>query len=157
MDVHSTEEPQEAVRARITGRNQLQRWPLPSVELLTLDSGVQLSYKARRLLGTEPAFCRTARCRTRRLPEVRVLTEDGDGSTMLLEYLGQPVSLAGAQAADGLALARQVVGETGTLPQDLPVYLDISTADRWAAGAEAVLGRLAELIETAGHGRGPRR
>jgi hypothetical protein len=149
VNVHSTEELQEAVGARITGRDQLQWWPLSSVELLTLDSGVQLVYKAQRLLVTEPAFYKTARCRTTRLPEVRVLTEDDDGSTMLLEYLGQPVSLANAQTADVLALARQVVGEIGALPQDLPVYLDISTADRWVTEAEAVLGRLAKLIETA--------
>jgi len=82
VNIHSTEELQEAVGARITGRNQLQWWPLSSVELLTLDSGVQLVYKAQRLLVTEPAFYRTARCRTTRLPEVRVLTEDDDGSTM---------------------------------------------------------------------------
>lgn len=147
--IHSTEELEAAVSARITGRSQLQWWPLSSVELLTLDSGLQLVYKAQRLLVTEPAFYRTARCRTTSLPEVRVLTEDDDGSTMLLEYLGQPVSLAGAQTADVLALARQVVGEIGELPQDLPVYLDISTADRWVTEAEAVLGRLARLIETA--------
>lgn len=135
--------------ARITGRDQLQCWPLSSVELLTLDSGVQLVYKAQRLLTTEPAFYRTARSRTTRLPQVRVLTEDDEGSTMLLEYLGQPVSVANAQPADVVALARQVVGEIGELPQDLPVYLDISTTERWIAEAEAVLGRLNKLIETA--------
>jgi hypothetical protein len=48
-----------------------------------------------------------------------------------------------------VALAKQVVGEIGALPQDLPVYLDISTADRWVSEAEAVLSRLAQLIETA--------
>jgi hypothetical protein len=149
VEIHSTEELEDAVGARITGRSQLQWWPLSSVELLTLDSGLQLVYKAQRLLVTEPAFYRSARGRTSRLPEVRVLTEDDDGSAMLLEYLGQPVSLAGARPAGVLALARQVAGELDALPQDLPVYLDISTAERWASEAEAVLGRLARLVETA--------
>lgn len=147
VQVHSTEELEDAVSARITGRSQLQWWPLSSVELLTLDSGLQLVYKAQRLLAIEPVFYRTAQRRTRRLPKARILTEDNDGSTMLLEYLGQPVSLAGLQPADVLALARQVVGEIGALPQDLPVYLDISTADRMVTEAEAVLGRLTKLIE----------
>jgi hypothetical protein len=66
--------------ARITGRSQLQWWPLSSVELLTLDSGRQLVYKAQRLLVTEPAFYRAARYRTERLPEAWVLTDDDDGS-----------------------------------------------------------------------------
>jgi hypothetical protein len=149
VQIHSTEELEETVGARITARSQLQWWPLSSVELLTLDSGLQLVYKAQRLLATEPAFYRAARSRTRRLPEARVLTEDDGGSTMLLEYLGQAVSLADAQAADVVALARQVVGEIGELPQDLPVYLDISTADRWVTEAEGVLSRLISLIETA--------
>jgi hypothetical protein len=149
VDVHSTGELEEAVSARITGRCQLQCWPLSSVELLTLDSGLQLVYKAQRLLVTEPAFYRTAGSRTKRLPQVRVLTEDDGGSTMLLEYLGRPVSLAGAQPADVVALARQVVSEMAALPQDLPVYLDISTADRWVTEVDAVLGRLTRLIETA--------
>jgi hypothetical protein len=149
VQIHSTEELEETAGARITSRSQLQWWPLSSVELLTLDSGLQLVYKAQRLLVTEPAFYRAAGSRTRRLPEARVLTEDDGGSTMLLEYLGQPVSLADAQAADVVTLARQVVGEIGELPQDLPVYLDISTADRWITEAEGVLSRLTKLIETA--------
>jgi hypothetical protein len=149
VQVHSTEELEATVGARITGRGQLRWWPLSSVELLTLESGRQLVYKAQRLLVTEPAFYRAARCRTKRLPEARVLTEDDDGSTMLLEYLGQPVSLTDAQPADVLALARQIVGEIAALPQDLPVYLDISTADHWVTEAEAVLGRMTKLIETA--------
>jgi hypothetical protein len=149
VQVHSTEELEQAVGAHITGRSQLQWWPLSSVELLNLHSGLQLIYKAQRLLVTEPAFYRTAQGRTSLLPEVRILTEDDDGSAMLLEYLGQPVSLADAQPADVLALAGQVVGEIGALPQDLPVYLDISTADRWVAEVEAVLDRLSRLIETA--------
>jgi hypothetical protein len=149
VDVHSTEELEEAVSARITGRCQLQWWPLSSVELLTLDSGLQLVYKAQRLLVTEPAFYRAAGCRTKRLPQVRVLTEDDGGSTMLIEYLGRPVSLADAQPADVVALASRVVGEIGALPQHLPVYLDISTADRWVTEVEEVLGRLTKLVETA--------
>ncbi len=149
VEVHATEELEEAVSARITSRSQLQWWPLSSVELLTLDSGRQLVYKAQRLLATEPAFYRMARYRTKRLPAAQVLTETGDGSTMLLEYLGRPVSLADQQPADVVALARQVVAEIGVLPQDLPVYLDISSADRWVAEAEAVLGRLTKLIEAA--------
>lgn len=149
VQVHSTEELEQAVSARIIGRSQLQWWPLSSVELLTLDSGLHLIYKAQRLLLTEPAFYRTAQGRTSLLPEARILTDDEDGSAMLLEYLGQPVSLADAQPADVLALARQVVGELGALPQDLPVYLDISTADRWITEAEAFLDRLARLIDEA--------
>jgi hypothetical protein len=152
VQVHSTGELEEAVSARITARSQLQWWPLSSVELLTLASGVKLVYKAQRLLFTEPAFYRSAGCRTGRLPKARVLTEDDDGSTMLLEYLGQPISLADAQTPDVLALARQVVGEIAALPRDLPVYLDISTTDRWVGEAEAVLERLTRLIETAQFG-----
>jgi hypothetical protein len=147
VEVHSTEELEDAVSARITNRSQLQWWPLSSVELLTLDSGLQLVYKTQRLLVTEPAFYRAARDRTERLPQARVLTDDDDGSAMLLEYLGQPVALADMKTADVVALARQVTDEIGALPQDLPVYLDISTGDRWSAEADAVLGRLAKLIE----------
>jgi hypothetical protein len=149
VEIDSTEELEDAIGAHVTGRIQLQWWPLSSVELLTLESGRQVVYKAQRLLVIEPAFYRTAQGRTNRLPTAQVLTADDDGSTMLLEYLGQPVSLAGAQPADIVALARQVVGEIGALPQDLPVYLDISTADHWVSEAEAVLGRLTKLIETA--------
>jgi hypothetical protein len=75
VQVHSNEELERAVGAHISSRSQLQWWPLSSVELLTLDSGLQLIYKAQRLLVTEPAFYRAAQGRTSLLPEARILTD----------------------------------------------------------------------------------
>lgn len=60
VDIHSTEEPQEVVGARLTGRSQLQWWPLSSVELLTLDSGVA---EAEAVLGRLTKLIETAQFR----------------------------------------------------------------------------------------------
>lgn len=145
LQVHSTVELSALLEVEIVGREQLRAWPLSSVELLTCADGARLVYKAQRLLTVEPAFYRAARG-VPLLPACRVLTEDDESSTMVLAYLEQPFAFDASTEEAVVRAARTVVDAIGTLPQDLPVFVAIDTAERWAEEVEWTLRGLSMLI-----------
>lgn len=63
--------------------------------------------------------------------------EPGHGGRLVvggkLEHLDRPVHVDGLQHDEVVQLARDVVDVIGTLPSDLPTYLDLGTTDRWLA------------------------
>jgi len=147
--MHSTPELEMLLGEPVVERQPLHSWPLSTVERLTTMSGVRWVYKAQRAPTFEPEFYE--RVRSPLLPGSRLLSHDGAYSTMLFEFIDAPLmrDLAlpdAALAHHGRALVRAL----GEIDEEVPVYVDISTVERWAAFVEAVLTGLAELV---GEGR----
>ena len=131
-------------------RAPVHAWPLSSVERLTTSSGVRWIYKAQRAPTCEPDFYE--RVRSPLLPGSRLLSRDSVYSTMLFEFIDAPLlrDLA-LPTAEQLGASRSCpgCGDRRDRPdpgQDLPVYVDISTAERWQAFVKVVLAGLAELV-----------
>ena len=140
MRVHATEDLEALLGDAITARTQLRRWPLSLVELLETASGCRVVYKAQRLLTVEPRIYDAARGRTSLLPSCRVLTDDGESSTMLIEHLDRPFDVIDVDAA------REVVAAINALPTDLPTYVDISSPDRWYELVDQALTDWSRLV-----------
>jgi hypothetical protein len=145
VDVHSTDELASLLGAEVTGRRQLRAWPLSSVEQLDLADGSTWVYKAQRLLTVEPAFYLAAGS-TPLLPACRVLTQDAESSTLLLEHLSRPWPLGGRSEASILRDAQMVVEAISSLPPGLPAFVEIDTSERWAMEVDWTLQGVSQLI-----------
>jgi hypothetical protein len=145
-EVHSDDELGALLGSTVRRRTRLRCWPLSLVEQVETVAGERWIYKAQRLMPVEPSFYRAIAGRTSVAPAARVLTDDGKSSTMLLEHLGSPVSIAGLSASAIVTFAREVVSAIGTLPHGLPSHLDWGSIESWQRVADWVTDGLADLV-----------
>jgi hypothetical protein len=145
-DVHTTDELDALLGSPVVRRDELQCWPLSLVQEVETASGERWIYKAQRLMPVEPRFYEAVAGRTTVVPSARVLTDDGVSSTMLLEHLGSPVSVAGLTEPEVITFCREIVAAVGTLPPGLPHHLDWGSAESWHECADWVLDGLGALV-----------
>jgi hypothetical protein len=143
--VHTTPELELLLGESLADRRSVHAWPLSAVERLTTASGVRWIYKTQRAPTYEPEFYE--RVRSPLLPGSRLLTRDSVYSTMLFEFIDAPLIRDLALPPDELARhGHALVAAINGIDDDVPVYVDISTVERWRTFAEAVLSGLAELV-----------
>jgi hypothetical protein len=143
--VHTTPELELLLGESLADRRPVHTWPLSEVERLTTASGVRWIYKTQRAPTCEPDFYE--RVRSPLLPGSRLLSRDSVYSTMLFEFIDAPLMRDLALPPDALARhGNALIAAISGIREDVPVYVDISTVERWRAFAETVLSGLAELV-----------
>lgn len=130
----------------VSDRRTLHEWPLSCVERLVLEDGRRLVYKAQSLPTVEPEFYLNASSPV--LSAVDVLFREGKYSSLTMEYLDIPhlwdLHLSEADLRQiGMGL-RDVIQQ---VQGDYPVYLDISSWDRWQAVMAEMTADLRGLVQ----------
>lgn len=143
--LHDDDELARALDARIASRDTIHAWPLSCVQAVGLDGGTRLIYKSQLPPTVEPVFYQ--RATSTLLPGYRLLGRLGDCDTMAIDWIDAPLlSDAVSNEYELLARGRRIVAEIGEIAGDLPTYLDIASAEAWAAVTGQVLDRYAALI-----------
>ncbi|MBI1257090.1 MAG: phosphotransferase [Chloroflexi bacterium] len=126
-------------------RKTIHEWPLSLVQKLTLADGRALVYKSQLPPTVEPEFYAAASSPL--LPGSQALGNLGDCAIMTFDWIDAPLLRDEAYSASALVHhGRRVIEQIGAITGDLPVYLDIGSAEKWAAECEFVFERLATLI-----------
>lgn len=128
----------------VVRRDTVAAWPLSWTQKVTLSSGRAFAYKAMLPPLIESDFYAAATSAL--LPGHRhVGTFDGCDN-ILIEWIDSPsLADAGIGESDMLTRAIAVVKEIGGMPQDLPVYLDVGTPEKWSSEVTATVHRLRQL------------
>jgi hypothetical protein len=122
--LHASEELGELLGAPVVGRRTIHEWPLSCVQELRLADGGRWIYKAQLPPTVEPEFYATASS-----PLLVRWLDVGSGA-LLLEFVDAPTLTGGAEA---------VVRSIGEIEGEVPVYVDVGTAERWEAYVRATL------------------
>jgi hypothetical protein len=143
--LHTTPELELLLGEPLADRRSVHAWPLSAVERLTTASGARWIYKTQRTPTCEPDFYE--RVRSPLLPGSRLLSRDSVYSTMLFEFIDAPLMRDLALPPDELARhGNALVAAIRGIGEDVPVYVDISTVERWRVFAETALSGLTELV-----------
>jgi hypothetical protein len=143
--MHSDNELAETLGIDIVERETIHQWPLSCVQRLLLDDGTKLIYKSQLLPTVEPEFYESASSAL--LLGHRVLEKLGDCATMVIDWTDAPLlrDVAGSDV-ELVRHGRQVVAQIGEIRGELPVYLDVGSADTWLAAGEVALEKLRKLV-----------
>jgi Phosphotransferase enzyme family len=145
LQLHSDEELAERLGLPIAERETVHEWPLSWVQRLRLEDGRRLIYKSQLPPTVEPEFY--ARAASSLLPGHRRLENLGECATMLLDWIDAPLlrDVAGSDT-ELIDHGRRVVAQIGAIHGDLPVYLDIGSAEAWSSVGAVTLEKLRQLV-----------
>ncbi len=143
--LHSDDDLMRLLGVAIVERETIHLWPLSCVQRLLLADGFRLIYKAQLPPTLEARFYEAATSPL--LPGYRRLGKLGNCETMLIDWIDAPLLRDVARTeAELLDHGRRVIEQIGAIKGDVPIYLDISTAEAWAALTESVLAKSRQLI-----------
>lgn len=143
--LHSDDELEAALDARIVGRKTIHEWPLSCVQELRLDDNRKLAYKSQLPPTVEPLFYEQTPSGL--LPGSRSLGKLGNCDTMIIDWIDAPkLSQVALDENDLVKHGRKLVTEIGKIRGDLPVHLDIGSAKAWSAVTQATFDRLDRLV-----------
>jgi hypothetical protein len=143
--LHTDAELSSLLDSATVERETLHEWPLSCVQRLLLADGTTLVYKSQLPPTVEPQFYEAAVSRL--LPGYRRLGKLGGCDILLLDWIDAPLLRTVSQdEADLAAHGHRLVGQIGDISGNLPVYLDIGSAEAWAAVVEITLAKLDQLI-----------
>lgn len=143
--IHDDAELAAVLNEPIVARREIHAWPLSSVQLVMLQSGRRVIYKAQREPTVEPEFLE--RAASPALPPFELVSRDEQQAAIVLPYFEQPtLQRAGYDAAGLAAYGRRLVAQFGAIDGDVPVYVDIGTPERWRAFAAHVAELLLALV-----------
>jgi hypothetical protein len=144
--VHSTNELEYLLGERIAAREQMHAWPLSCVELITTAAGKRLVYKVQREPTVEPEFF--ARASTTLLPACTILQRDAQQAAVLFPFLEAPTLRdQPLDEATFVAHGRAIVEQIGQIGGDVPVHVDLGTAEAWRLFANQTLEMLSALVQ----------
>jgi hypothetical protein len=143
--LHSDDELVKTLATGITERETIHAWPLSCVQRLLLADGTKLIYKAQLPPTVEPQFYE--RASSALLPGHRLLGTLRNCVTMVIDWIDAPLlrDAAGSEA-ELVDHGRRVVAQIGEIRGELPVYLDVGSADAWTSVGETTLQKLSTLI-----------
>lgn len=145
--LHSNEELGEILGEPVTGRETLHEWPLSCVERLNLATGQTCIYKTESGPTVEPEFYESARSVL--LPLARTIYRDDRYACLILEDIaGTPLAQAPLNQRSAMEIGRMVLQQIAGISGDFPVYLDISTWERWQAQMAGMLDDLSGLLSS---------
>src|SRR6266542_1143496 len=143
--MHTDEELAETLGVEIVERETIHQWPLSCVQRLLLGDGRKLIYKSQLPPTVEPEFYESASSPL--LPGHRLLEKLGACATMVFDWIEAPLLRDEARCDIELVEhGRRVVGQIGKIAGQLPIYLDIGSADAWHSVGEEALEKLRTLI-----------
>lgn len=154
--LHDTQSLTSHFGVEIIERTSIHDWPLSCVQLLRLADGSRFIYKSQLCATSVEADFYAAlnseqsgipeRLRTL-LPQAETLGSVGNSVGMIIEYIDAP-RLEDMQLTEAEIIhhGRRLMAEIDQLPVDLPVYLDISTEEKWRAYADDTFSMLHDLI-----------
>jgi hypothetical protein len=155
--LHTSQELTELLSVEINERTTLHEWPLSCVQLLKLADGSRLIYKSQfRATTVEPELyaavqnnraldSQVGAC----LPRARQLDTLRDSVTMTLEFIDAP-RLDDLQMDEAAIFdhGERLLSEIHRFPLDLPVYMDISSLDKWIPFTEETFSMLDCLVRS---------
>ncbi|MCB9162049.1 MAG: phosphotransferase [Caldilineaceae bacterium] len=144
LRLHDDAELAALLDAPLIRRELVQAWPLSCVEKIHLADGRVYIYKAQRAPTVEPAFyaamaahaaqSAVAADATRLLVGAQTLWEEAPYACLLLEYVDAPPFAEVYRTYELRPSACSLITRfIGALPEDVPVYLDVGTPERWDA------------------------
>jgi hypothetical protein len=143
--MHSDEEMEAALGARIALRKTIREWPLSCVQELHLADGTKLAYKSQLPPTVEPGFYE--RASSRLLPGHRSLGKLGDCDTMIIDWIDAPkLNEMTGNEAELVEHGRCLMAQIGEIRGDLPVHLDIGSIEAWTATGQNMFDRLERLV-----------
>jgi hypothetical protein len=156
--LHDTPELSDILGAGVVERRTIHDWPLSCVQLLRLVDGRKLIYKSQLSASSvEPEFYAALHAWTQKQPEpchsllpaAQVLCKLNNSIGMIFEFIQAPrLEELQLSEAEIVAHGRRLQEIMGRLPADLPVYIDISTAERWLTFSDETFSFLQELVRT---------
>lgn len=145
--LHPTAELADRISEPIIERVTLTEWPLSFVQRLTLADGRRLIYKAQASEGIEPEFY--ANVRSGLLPEVQSLGRCENTTALLIEYIDAPrLADLSLSEAEILHHGRALAAAVQQMPENVPLYADLGSLERWQAFVSMTLAKLSRLVET---------
>ncbi len=145
--LHSNAELEPFLQSKILERKCLHEWPLSSVERLTTSSGKNWIYKSQSAPSVETAFY--AQAKSPLLIKAQALEPlMPNHQHLLLEYLAfNLLKDANYGEQEWLVLGRRLITEIQTIQGDLPIYLDISSEEKWLYLFEQLMLNLETLTK----------
>jgi len=156
--LHDTPELAEHLGVKIIERVTIHDWPLSCVQSLRLADGRQVIYKSQlRATSVEPDFFTainsdragvSSHSRSQ-LPRADTLGSFENSVGMIIEFIDAPLledmHLTEAEIVEH---GDHLLSEISQFPADLPVYIDISSQEKWLTYAEDTFSMMHNLIST---------
>lgn len=143
--LHSNAELESLLHDKIVERSSLHEWPLSSVELLKTAPGQRWVYKSQTRPSVEAKFYENASSPIL-LSCTRIESPLPGHSHLLLPYFSAPqLEAKQLTVQEVLSLGQELHSEISAIQGDLPVYLDIGTAERWHEQLATLLKELEYL------------
>jgi hypothetical protein len=133
----------------ICERSTLHEWPLSCVQRLTTCEGRNVIYKTQFGPTVEPDFY--AKARSELLVSAETVYRSDGYVSMLIEYVPNP-TLADLKpsAEQAMRIGHTVLQKIDEISGDLPVFLELTSADKWTALVEGTLQQITALVEQGG-------
>lgn len=143
--LHTDEELSQILGEGITGRETLHEWPLSCVQRVSLATGQTCIYKAETGPTVEAEFYAAAQSSL--LPVARTVYRDDRYACLVIEDIRGP-SLQDVALDEPAALASgyAILSEIAAIQGNPPVYLDVSSWERWQALMSGMLDDLSGLV-----------
>jgi len=143
--LHTDDELSELLGGALAARETLHEWPLSCVQRVTLASGESLIYKAESGPTVEAEFYAAARSPV--MLEALTLYRDQRYTCLsIAEANGKSLEQITLSEPSAILLGRAVLSEIAAIEGDVPVYLDVSTWERWQALMSGMLDDLSGLL-----------
>lgn len=143
--MHSDNELESLLGAKIQSRKIIHDWPLSCVQELQIEDGTKLIYKSQLPPTVEPCFYECASSIL--LPHHRSLGSLGECEIMTIEWIDAPL-LKNIIHSDIELVEQgwQLISQIGDISGDLPTYLDIGSVDAWSIAGEVMFEKLSKLV-----------
>jgi hypothetical protein len=145
--LHSDDKLSNLAGIKIKERLTIHEWPLSCVQKVTCEDGRKLIYKSQYGPTVEPEFYQKAKSSI--LPNAQTLWQENQHSCMLFDYIDAPLAQTLVLTDDQtLKMSYEVTELIGQISGDPPVFLDISTEDKFTALITKTISSLRGYVES---------
>jgi len=145
--LHTDAELETLLQANIVERVTLHEWPLSCVQRITTSDGRRQVYKVQYGPFVEAQFY--AHARSQLLLAAKTIYQSGGHAAMLIEYVDAPTLKDNDLREQATVSAgRAILSGIASIAGELPVFLDVSTEEKWFSQVDATLQHLSTLVNT---------
>lgn len=145
--LHSDEELKTLLGSRVCERVTLHEWPLSCVQRIQLENGHTWFYKSEAGPTVETEFYTSARSPV--LPQTRILHRDARYACLVIEAIqDKPLDGLVMSEADAFQTSNMLLADIAAIKGNPPVYLDVSTWERWSALMSGMIEDLNGLVRS---------
>ncbi|HEX9062715.1 MAG TPA: hypothetical protein VF941_21300, partial [Clostridia bacterium] len=143
--MHNDHELADLLGVNIVNRKTIHEWSLSCVQLICLDDGSKMVYKAQLPPTVEPLFYENAISRL--LPDYHVYGKIGNCYIMTIDWIDAPLLSKTVRSENKvIEHAKQIISQIGEIAGNLPTYLNIGSYEAWLGLGEVMLEKLRKLI-----------